>query len=149
MTERELTRGFIVIFILMSFFAKAQNSNIFSLPFNGEEVMASQEVNSNFMGIYLSEKYQISLSQNIGQSYIAEHNGQKVEIIWGVLLEKDQTVTTEVSEFVNGKSIVYEALVIIVYNTVSNESEEWLLYELDGKKYFGEGRKQDAIASKN
>lgn len=134
-TIRNWGMNFFFLF-LIQFSASAQTEGIFSIPFNGEEVFVTQNVDANFFGNYSGKQVRYTLSDQPGGSILSAKN-QTAEIVWGLLTEAGIPVITRVTEFVNGKAITYEAWIVIVYNTEENSSEEVLMYEHEGRKYFG------------
>jgi hypothetical protein len=136
-------------FLLCSTLVFAQSSGQFSLPFEEEEIFVTQNISTAFMGTYSHEKLQCAISKNFGTSYLisASTNWQKEEIIWGVLMENDEKVTTTITEYIAGEKFSYQAYVVILHNPIRNHSEEWMLYELDGKYHFGKAEKINAVAA--
>jgi len=134
-TIRNWGMNFFFLF-LIQFTATAQTDGIFSLPFNGEEVFVTQEINPIFLGVYNGKQARYTLSKHAGTSTMSS-KGKNAEIVWGILTTAEIPVITRVTEFVNGKAITYEAWIVIVYNTEENSSEEILMYEYEGHNFFG------------
>lgn len=126
-----------------------QTAGVFSLPYEGEEIFVTQEISSEFLGTYSQNKLECTISKSLAVSYLVSRstNWAKEEIIWGVLVEDEQKVKTTITEYKEGKTISYEAFVVIIHNPMRNVSEEWMLYQLNGKYHFGKTEKIDAVAA--
>ena len=142
------------LFICVAFVGYSQDFTTFAMQFEGEEVQATQNIDSKYLGAYLqdkgSRKYQYNLQKN-GSFYLEQTNNDwntanQKPIEWGVLVNGNEIAKAFVTVDVEGVAKKYEATIIIIRNATTSEYSYYNLYERDGSIYLDEAVKVSEVA---
>lgn len=143
---------FSLLFLCFSVIGFAQNS--ISMQFEGEEVQATQAIDAKFLGVYMQDKGARKFQYNIqpqGSFYLTQTAGewdlsQQQGIEWGIMVKDGQPVTAELTSFENGEMKTFEAMIILIKNTATQQYTYFNLYENDGVFYMDEAVKASEVA---
>lgn len=120
----------------------------FPMQYEGAEVMATQDISTQLLGVYIQRKGRnkcmYKLGKNSEESYILvqsvnedetfEWNPEnKKSIEWGILTYKGKLAYMKVREFSDGKMNVYPGLVVVYKDLKTQTYKDMLLYEVKGK----------------
>lgn len=132
----------------------AQNPiSTFAIPHNGSELTATHSIDAKFLGEYAQLKgnekrqYRLRVGNEVSyvwrptldatsNTYIWQKESQE-PIQWGVLVEKDQIVFTEITEMFRDGSKTFQAMTLVYYNPQKQKAEQLYLYERNGEMVLG------------
>jgi hypothetical protein len=165
MSYRNITKLLSIgLLFFMNFSAIAQEANVatFTLDKNGEQVIVTQDIETNFLGMYTktggNKKWSFGLDRNGNSFYFAQtlsdpfnkkydwDETQRKPMHWGVLVENGEVVKKKVQEYKNGELYVFEAM-ILYYTVATGETYDVLLYENDGEYFLESAMKESNVAS--
>lgn len=144
---------FSLIFVALSVFSFAQSAS-FEMEFEGEKVMATQNIDEKFLGTYRQDQgarqYQYSI-KNEGSFYLAKNNegwnsDNKQAIEWGVMTQDGQIVKAKLTDFDGSETTTYEAMILLVRDVQTSKYTYYNLYEHNGNIYLDEASKLNEVA---
>jgi hypothetical protein len=159
MTKHILTLCFL---LALSFQMSAQDFVTFELQAGDQTYTLTQEIDPSFLGTYVkgkgTDRIQCQISQTEGESFILSMKDNaddahfewdfenKENIRWGVLVKDNQLVSTDVMEYAGGEMVSYSAFSVLIFRDGAEKPQEWMLYELNGKKFLGQAEKVEVVA---
>jgi hypothetical protein len=153
-------KSIITLLACLSFFIiglsnlKSQNTiNTFAIPYNGSDLTVTHNIEAKYLGEYAqlkgSERRQYRLRVGnegsyiwrptldaASNTYIWQKDSQE-PITWGVLVEKEQIVLTEITEMFRDGAKTFQAMTLVYYNAQKQKSEQLYLYERNGEVVLG------------
>lgn len=145
-----------------SFQLSAQDVNTFELKAGDKTYTLTQDIDPSFLGTYIKGKgvnrLQCQISQSIDESFILNMKeggsssnfewdmDNKQDIQWGLQVKDNELLTTDVMEYAGGEMVSYIAYSVIVLKDGEDVTQEWMLYEFNGKKFLGQAEKIEAVA---
>lgn len=154
---------FTLCFLLaVGFQLSAQDVSTFELQAGDKTYTLTQDIDPSFLGTYIkgkgTDRLQCQVSQTENESFILNMKeggdasnfewdlDNKENIQWGLLVKDNQLLTTDVMEYAAGEMVSYTAYSIIVLKEGAESAQEWMLYELNGKKFLGQAEKVEVVA---
>lgn len=159
-----LTIFTVIALFLMSEQIKAQDNTVatFSLENDGKQVVLTQDIETNFLGMYTKnkgdKKWSFGLDRNGNSFFFAQtlsdpfnnkydwDESQRQSMHWGVLVEDGKVVKKKVQEYKNGVLQSFDAM-ILYYTLETGEVFDVLLYENDGEYFLESANKESNVAS--
>jgi len=128
--------------------------NTFEMEFDGEKVMATQDIDPQFLGTYMQKggkcKRMFALGTETEESYILTQTESdpfsdkydwdpknKKAIEWGVLTINNEIVYMQVKEYSEGHMKTFTGIVILYKNLETQKYKDVLLYKVNGNLVLG------------